>query len=72
MLRLLIGGRAQPLLHQDIVGSLRQLSGADHKYLVRHRNFAVVDTVETAQGDGIRVRFHSEQSGDCVIEQVLG
>jgi hypothetical protein len=71
MLRLLIGGRAQKLLHQDIIGALRPLSGADHEYLIRHRNFAVVDTVPTKLADSLRVRFHSEQRDDCVVELVL-
>lgn len=75
MLKLLTGGGEQALLHQDIVGHLRTISGSDHEYLVQERNFAVLDVGDGAGGwdknGHLHVHFHTEHSPDSVLEQLL-
>lgn len=75
LLSAISGGGTQQLFNADIQGALLKVSGADRPHCIAHRNFAVLDP---SDGEGnldkfgnLRVRFHSEQTGAPVLQQLL-
>lgn len=69
------GGGSQELFNTDIQGALLKVSGSDRAHCVAHRNFALLDPSDGAGNldkfGNLRVRFHSEQSGAPVLQQLL-
>jgi hypothetical protein len=72
---LITNGGNQELFNADIQGELRRVNGSDRPFCVSHRNFAVLDP---SDGRGawdrfgnLWVRFHTEQTSDSVLEQLL-
>ena len=78
-LSLVSSGDTQELFNQDIVGSLRKLSGSDHPYCLTQRNFAVLDPSNGKEGGqrdwdakgNLWVKFHTAASDSSGLEQQL-